>query len=91
MKRQSIFKLDELAGSLVKSGRFLEAIPEFLKELNLAMEHGVLTESEIYGQQGVIARFCYVCLNPSNYDEVHKLGSDLILIAMRIPDYVAKA
>jgi len=85
-----MFQIEELAGSLIKSGRFQDAIEVFGKELLLAMGFGVITKEEVFGTDGIIARFNRIILNPCNLDEVNKLGDDLIFIAIRIPDYVRK-
>jgi hypothetical protein len=87
----SMFKIDELAGTLVKSGRFKDAIPVLGKELQMAIEHRVITNQEYFGPRGIMARFCEMLLNPNSADAAQKLGDDLICIAIRIPNYVKKA
>ncbi len=86
-----MFKIEELSGSLIKSGRLKDAIEKFGYELQLSLSKGVLTENEVFGTDGIIARFNRILLNPNNVEEVMKLGDDMIFIAIRIPHYVAKA
>jgi hypothetical protein len=87
----SMFKIAELAGTLVKSGRFTDAIPVMGKELQLAIAHRVITNEEYFGPNGIMTRFCKMLLNPNSVEDAQKLGDDLIFIAIRIPDYVKKA
>jgi hypothetical protein len=86
----SMFKIDEIAGVMVKSGRFKEAVPKIAAELELALAHRVITMREYFGPNGVFERICKVMLNPNDVDAIQKLGDDLIFIAIRIPDYVKK-
>ena len=86
----TLFKIEELSGSLIKSGRFQDAIEVFNKELMEAMYEGVISTSELLGPGGIISRFNHILLNPSNLDAVNKLGDDMIYIAIRIPNYVKK-
>jgi hypothetical protein len=84
-----MFKIEELAGSLIKSGRFKEAVPHVLNELAIAMRNGVVTERELLNPVcGLLARFMHVCLNPTNVDEVQKLGNAFIMLALRTPGMV---
>jgi hypothetical protein len=86
-----MFKIDELAGQLIKSGRFTDAIPVFGKELEKALAANVVTKTEVFGETGIIARFNRILLKPNNVEDAQKLGDDLICIAIRIPYYVKKA
>ena len=85
-----MFKIEELAGTLIKSGRFVDAINIFGQEVNLAYDYGVITKEELFGPNGIIARFNRILLNPADVEEVKKLGDDMIFIAIRIPGYVRK-
>lgn len=87
----SMFKIDELGGSLIKSGRWIDAIPKVAQELELAIRHRVISSQEYFGKNGVMERLCKMFLNPNDTDAAAKLGDDLIYIAIRIPDYVQKA
>jgi hypothetical protein len=84
-----MFKINELAGSLIKSGRFKDAVPIVINELAIAMRHGVITQEELLNPiGGLLARFMHICLDPSDYDSVQKLGNAFIMLALRIPGMV---
>jgi hypothetical protein len=85
-----MFKIDELAGSLVKQGRFKDALPVIGEELRRAIAHQVITNMEYFGPNGIMVRLGNILLNPADAEAVEKLGNDLIYIAIRIPDYVKK-
>ena len=87
----SMFKIEELAGSLIKQGRFKDALPVVGHELSLAIAHSVISRREYFGPDGIMVRLGNILLNPGDTEAVQKLGDDLIYIAIRIPDYVQKA
>lgn len=80
-----MFRLEELSGSLIKQGRFAEAIDRFYCEINIARQHGVITLTEFVDLSRAFAK---VLLNPSCFDEVQTLGNQMLQLAIRIPNYV---
>ncbi len=80
--------MEELSGSLIKSGKFRQAIPQFTTELRMALKNGVISEQEIFGSKGLLNRFSAILLNPSNFDEVQALGNSMLHLALRIPNAV---
>lgn len=80
-----MFKIEELSGSLIRSGRFREAIPAFNRELQFAMNRGCITLGELFDLN---TSFCQILLNPSNVDYVSELSDKMIRLAMRIPDFM---
>lgn len=82
-----MFKIEELSGSLIRSGRFKEAISVFQNEIRLALNAGVITEAEMFNLQ---FRFCSILLNPSDMFAVNTLSDSMLKLAMRIPGYLPK-
>jgi hypothetical protein len=80
-----MFKIEELSGSLIRSGRFVDAIPAFNRELQFAINRGCITLGELFSLNTM---FCNILLNPSDYDEVAELSDKMIKLALRIPDFV---
>lgn len=80
-----MFKIEELSGSLIRSGKFSEAIPKFWSEIQLALQHGIITQAELLECGEYFSR---ILLNPSDVDEVNALAGHMIKLAFRIPDYV---
>lgn len=80
-----MFKVKEVAGQLIKSGRFKEAIPLVAKELDEAIAHSLVPTSTIIG---LLEDWSYILLDPSDFDEVQTLGNKFIQLAVRIPGYV---
>lgn len=80
-----MFKIEELSGSLIRSGKFKEAIPQFNSEMVAAMEAGCLGITEFFF---VNEQFQNILLNPSNMDDVEALSTSMIRLALRIPNYV---
>lgn len=80
-----MFKIEELSGSLIRSGRFKEAIPIFFMELKAAMSHAVITDIEMFS---LSQAFASILLNPSNHELVEDLSSKMIKLALRIPNMV---
>lgn len=80
-----MFKIEELSGSLIRSGRFKDAIPKFFEELRLALTRGVITEGEMFA---LSSDFAEILLNPSNIDNVSFVSERMLKLALRIPDYV---
>lgn len=84
-----MFKIHELAGSLIKSGRFKDAVPVVINELAIAMRNGVITQEELLNPiTGLLSRFMHICLDPSDFEKVQKLGNAFILLALRTPGMV---
>lgn len=77
-----MFRLDELSGHLIKSGRFKDAIDKFYFELDTAKTLGVITYDEFYF---LSRQFAFILLNPSDYKEVEALGNKMLNLAIRIP------
>lgn len=82
-----MFKLDELSGHLIKSGRFKEAIPKFYAELEEARINGVISLKEM---TSLSKDFAEILLNPSSYSDVEILGNKLIALVVRIPGKLKK-
>lgn len=80
-----MFKLEELSGSLIRSGRFKEAIPVLLNELFRALKHGVISEDEM---RNILTRFGCILLNPSDMVDVRNLSESMLRLVLRIPGYV---
>lgn len=79
-----MFKIEELAGSLIKQGRFREAIPKVMNELCIALYKGVITEDELFNPiSGMPAVLAQVCLNPTNLKQVNAFGDKLLSLAIR--------
>jgi hypothetical protein len=79
-----MFKLEELSGTLIKSGRFKEAVPVFSHEIRQALAYGILTEKELF--EVIIPEWSIILLNPSNFDQVQKFGNMMLQLALRIPN-----
>lgn len=79
-----MFKIEELSGSLIRSGKFKEAIPTFNRELQFAMNRGCITLGELFD---INTEFCELLLVPS-VTEAEDLGNKMIKLALRIPDFV---
>jgi hypothetical protein len=75
------FKVEELAGSLIKSGRFKEAIPRFTALLGAALDQGVVTENEYYE---VLREFMHILLNPSDFNQVQEYGNKILSLNLRL-------
>jgi hypothetical protein len=75
------FKLDELSGSLIKSGNFSQAICPFFAELDEAMLYGVISRDETRTLQ---EDFAWLLLNP-DAKKADYLGSKMLNLALRIP------
>jgi hypothetical protein len=80
-----MFKLEELSGSLIRSGRFKDAIPIFYFEVKMALSRGVISELEMFS---LSQDFATVLLNPADVDTVSELGEKMIKLALRIPGLV---
>lgn len=80
-----MFKIEELSGHLIRSGRFKEAIPTFNRELQFAINRGVIGLGEVFELN---TTFCSILLNPSDVDDVSELANRMIRLALRIPDFV---
>jgi hypothetical protein len=80
-----MFKIEELSGHLIRSGRFRDAIWPFSNEVQAALHHGVITLEELFALQRA---FSFILLNPSNPDEVVQLSNRMLKLALRIPGYV---
>jgi hypothetical protein len=80
-----MFKIEELSGSLIRSGRFKDAIPAFHAEIRLALKHGVITEAEMFN---LLQGFAAILLCPSDMFGVEVLSESMQRLALRIPDYV---
>lgn len=83
-----MFKIEELSGSLIRSGRFADAIWPFSNELQAALHHGVISIDEMFTLN---RHFNRILLNPSKTEEVVDLSNRMIKLALRIPDYVPVA
>lgn len=79
-----MFKIEELSGSLIKSGQFRQAIPMFNRELKSAVDAGCITLSEMFHLN---AEFFELLLIP-NVAKAEDLGEKMIKLALRIPSYV---
>lgn len=79
--------MNEVAGQLIKSGRFRQAIPLVLYEMKLADDFGLLTNMEKYGENGLLERLFKLMLNP-DYNDAQALGESFMQLAMRIPTYL---
>lgn len=79
-----MFKIEELSGSLIRSGKFKEAIPSFNRELQFAVNRGCITLDELFE---INTEFCQLLLVP-NVVEAEDLGDKMIKLALRIPDFV---
>ena len=75
------FKIEELSGSLIKSGRFKEAINPFVSELDKAHEKGVITRAEMILLQKA---FCHLLLVPVVAD-ARALGDKMLALQLRMP------
>jgi hypothetical protein len=84
----AIFKIDtvELSGSLIKSGRFQEAIPLLFQELDEAHGNGVITHDELMSIQ---LDFCRLLLKP-DAKNADWLGTKMLHLAVRIPGKIKK-
>jgi hypothetical protein len=80
-----MFKIKELSGQLIKSGRFVDAIKPFNQELRLALDNGVITIDELFDLN---TRFAEVMFNPSNFKEVNLLGNQMVQVALRVKGLV---
>ena len=79
-----MFKIEELSGSLIKQGRFKEAIPKVMNEIAIALNKGFLTEDELLNPvSGIPATLARVCLNPSDIKTVNLLGDKMLRLAIR--------
>jgi hypothetical protein len=80
------FKIDtvDLSGSLIKSGKFNEAIGLFFKELDEAHANGVLSHDEIMKLQ---MDFCELLLK-HDAKKADWLGNRMLHLAIRIPGKV---
>lgn len=76
-----MFKIEELSGSLIKSGRFKESIGPFILELDVALEKGVITRLEMIVLQ---REFCHLLLVPDAI-EAKKLGDKMLALSLRMP------
>lgn len=77
-----MFKINELSGHLIKSGRFKEAIPKFYDELKECVANGVISFRET---TQLSEAFAHILLNPSDILEVNSLGDKMITLVLRIP------
>lgn len=74
------FRIEELSGSLIKSGRFKDSIEPFFLELEQAWENGVITVNELR----VLERsFAHLLLVP-NAEDARLLGEKMLTLHMRI-------
>ena len=80
-----MFKIKELSGQLIRSGRFADAIEPFNQELRMALDGGVISIDELFDLN---TRFAKVLLNPSTFREVNQLGNQMIQVALRIKGLV---
>lgn len=80
-----MFKIKELSGQLIRSGRFGDAIEPFNQELKRALDNGVITIEELFTLN---ERFAKILLNPSDFKEVNSLGNAMIQVALRIKGLV---
>lgn len=80
-----MFKIKELSGQLIRSGKFADAIEPFNQELKLALDNGVITIDELFTLN---ERFGKILLNPSDFKEVNGLGNAMIQVALRIKGLV---
>lgn len=78
------FKIEELSGSLIKSGKFNEAIVPFFKEIDHAQAWGVITHNEMLTLQ---EDFCWLLLHP-DVKKAENLGTRMLNLAIRIPGKV---
>jgi hypothetical protein len=78
------FKIEELSGSLIKSGKFAEAIVPFFRELDEAHGNGVITHNEFLALQ---QDFCWLLLKP-DVQKAQSLGTRMMYLAIRIPGKV---
>jgi hypothetical protein len=76
-----MFKIEELSGSLIKSGNFKDAIDPFYAELDEAFIAGCITYNEWLG---LSKAFAWILLNPSNYEDVKAVGDKMIALAVRL-------
>jgi len=79
--------MNETGGQLLKQGRFKQAIPILLIEMQMAEGVGLLTDIEKWGANGLLERLLNLMLS-ANYDEAQKLGESFMQLAMRIPGYL---
>lgn len=80
-----MFKVTEIAGQLIKSGKFNDAIPVVIDELDYALREGVIMRDEMLA---LVQDWTHVLLNPSDFEQVQRVGERFISLAMRLPDYV---
>jgi hypothetical protein len=76
-----MFKIEELSGSLIKSGRFDDAIRVFFNELDKAHENGVISRDEMIRLQ---REFSYLLLRP-DAAQAKKLGDAMLALSLRMP------
>lgn len=72
------------SGQLLQMGKFKEAIPLFMHELDLAEKAGFLLRKELFY---LISELSEILMYP-DYDRVQILGNKMIQLAMRIPNYL---
>lgn len=76
-----MFKIEELSGSLIKSGRFRDAIIPFISELDKAHAQGVITS----GESKMLHRaFCELLLIP-DASSATILGDKMLALSLRMP------
>lgn len=79
-----MFKIEELSGSLIKQGRFKEAIPKVINELHVALNKGAIGEEELFNPIiGLPAVLAQICLNPSDMKQVNAFGDKMLNLAIR--------
>lgn len=79
-----MFKIEELSGNLIKSGRFKEAIPKFRYELCRALDHGVIKNIELFD---LIEDFNELLLVP-DASKAADIGNRMLQLALRTPDII---
>lgn len=81
-----MFRLDEISGSLIKQGRFKEAITKFYYEIDLAINSNAISYKEM---MALCESFSHLLLSPS-VDAAKELGDKMIMLAIRLPNYVPR-